>query len=283
MPDPQRLLNTVKRAAQLFRATPGRQGMVVQLGATSDDVLVAGDLHGNLAHFQSLLDRARLDRNPRRHLVLQELIHGDARYPNGGCKSHQLVDLVAALKCQFPDRVHLILGNHELSEVVKRPILKAGVSTGELFRQGIDVAYGAHSAQVQNAYLELFESLPLGVRTANRVFMSHSFPESDDLDNGFDVSILQSQSVTEIRGNNGTSLHDLLWGRDGTDHTAQRFAQLVDADLLITGHMPCPNGFHTPNSRQLILDSSRYPACYCLLPNLNPVTLDDLRVRVHSL
>jgi hypothetical protein len=283
MPDPLRLLQTVKRAAQLFRATPGRQGMVVQLSAPSEDVLVAGDLHGNLAHFQSLLDRARLDRHPRRHLVLQELIHGDARYPNGACKSHQLVDLVAALKCQYPDRVHLLIGNHELSEVVQRPILKGGVSTGDLFRQGIDVAYGEHSAQVQSAYVELFESLPLGLRTANRVFMSHSFPESEDLDNGFDAGIFQSRSVGEIRQSNGTSLHDLLWGRDGTEGTAQRFAKLVEADLLITGHMPCPNGFHSPNPLQLILDSSRFPACYCLVPNLTPITLADLLAAVRAL
>jgi hypothetical protein len=283
MPDPKRLVNTLKRATQLFRSTPGRNGMVVHLDSTAEDILVAGDLHGNLAHFQCLLDRARLDRNPRRHLVLQELIHGDARYPNGGCKSHQLVDLVAALKSQYPERVHFILGNHELSEILDRPIIKGGVRTGELFRQGIDSAYGTHSQTIRAGYTELFESLPLAVMTFNRVFVSHSFPESDDLNNGFNVSILQAQSVSEICKSDERSLHDLLWGRDGDEGTARHFAQLVQAAALITGHMPCPEGFRTPNSIQLILDSSRFPACYCLFSNISRMGIAELKSGVHAL
>jgi hypothetical protein len=283
MPDPRRLINTVKRAAQLFRATPGRHGVLVQLDEAAEDVLVAGDLHGNLAHFQGLLDRARLDRNPRRHLVLQELIHGDSHYPNGGCKSHQLVDLVSALKCQYPERVHLILGNHELSEILQRPILKAGVRTGDAFRQGIAVAYGAQSSQIFAAYIELFESLPLAVKTKNRVFLSHSYPESSSMDRAFDVSILQSQSVRELCRTASGSLHDFVWGRDGQESTALRFANLVQASLLVTGHMPCSDGFRIPNSIQLILDSSRFPACYCLFPSHNSIDLAELRACVRSL
>jgi hypothetical protein len=257
--------------------------MVVQLDDVADDLVVAGDLHGNLAHFQCLLDRARLDRNPRRHLVLQELVHGDSHYPNGGCKSHQLIDLVSALKCQYPDRVHLMLGNHELSEVLQRPILKGGVRTSDAFRQGIDTAYAAKGGEVFAAYLKLFEALPLAVKTRNRVFMSHSFPEAEQLEQGFDVSILQSQSLSEIRERDGASLHDLLWGRDSAEATARRFAELVEADLLITGHMPCSAGFRTPNSLQLILDCSRFPACYCLFPNRDRIGLAELRGGVHPL
>jgi hypothetical protein len=283
MPDPKRLINTIKRATQLFRSTPGRNGMVVELNQSADDVLIAGDLHGNLAHFQCLLDRARLDRNPRRHLVLQELIHGDSRYPNGGCKSHQLVDLVAALKSQYPDRVHFILGNHELSEILGRAIIKGGERTSNLFRQGIDVAYGTHSDDIFAAYIQMFESLPLAVMTANRVFMSHSYPEAQDMDGNFDVSILKSKSIGEICKSDERSLHDLLWGRDGEEDTARRFANLVHAELLVTGHMPCPEGFRTPNSLQLILDCSRFPACYCLLSNRTPLALSELRAGVCSL
>jgi Calcineurin-like phosphoesterase len=283
MPDPKRLINTIKRATQLFRSTPGRNGMIVELNQSAEDVLIAGDLHGNLAHFQCLLDRARLDRNPRRHLVLQELIHGDSKYPNGGCKSHQLVDLVAALKSQYPDRVHFILGNHELSEILARPIIKGGVRTGDLFRHGIDIAYGTHSGEIFAAYIELFDSLPLAVTTANRVFMSHSYPESEDMNRDFNVSILRSKSVGEICKSDERSLHDLLWGRDGEEITARRFASLVQADLLVTGHMPCPQGFRTPNSLQLILDCSRFPACYCLFSNQHPLALSDLRAGVRTL
>jgi hypothetical protein len=283
MPNAQRVLNTIRRAKDLFLNTPSRTGTMVQLDESAEDVLVAGDLHGNLANFQSLLDRARLDRNPRRHLVLQELVHGEARYPNGGCKSHQLVDLVAALKCQYPERVHLILGNHELAELLNKPILKAGVRTNDLFRQGIELAYGDNSDGIFVSYQELFRALPLAVRSRNRVFVSHSFPEASDLDAGFDSAIFQSRSIDEFDTEHSASLHDLVWGRDGDEQTARRFASIVNAELLVTGHMPCLDGYSSPNSIQLILDCSRFPACYCLFSNQRPLTLTELLTGVHTL
>jgi hypothetical protein len=283
MPNPQRLLTTIRRARELFLDTLGRTGTVVQLDASAEDVLVAGDLHGNLANFQALLDRARLDRNPRRHLVLQELVHGEARYPNGGCKSHQLVDLVAALKCQYPDRVHLILGNHELAELLNKPILKAGIRTNDLFRQGIEFAYGETGDGILAGYQDLFRALPLAVRSHNRVFVSHSFPEASDLDAGFDSTIFQSKSIEEFDSQRSDSLHDLVWGRDGDETTARRFAAIVDADLVITGHMPCLEGFRSPNPLQLILDCSRFPACYCLFSNERSLKLADLLAGVRTL
>ena len=283
MPDPQRLINTVKRAAQLCRATPGRRGMVVQLDGAADDVLVAGDLHGNLAHFQVLLDRARLDRNPRRHLVLQEIVHGQSRYASGGCKSHQLVDVVAALKCEYPDRAHWIAGNHELAELGARTIIKAGERTNRLFREGVNAAYGTRADEVYGAYLELFRSCPLAVRTSNRVFICHSLPEGPKLDAGFDAKIFEAQSLDDLSSQRGSPLHSLVWGRDDSEPTARRFAALVDADLLITGHIPCPDGFSTPNPMRLVLDSSRFPACYCLFSNQQPCTLEKLLACVRSL
>ena len=75
MPDPVKLLSMLRRATDLFRSTPGRRGGVVTL-ETAVDVLVVGDLHGNLPFFRKVLEAAALAKNPQRHLVLQELIHG---------------------------------------------------------------------------------------------------------------------------------------------------------------------------------------------------------------
>ena len=125
MPDPRKVLSTIRRATELFRKTPGRSGGIISL-EDATDVMVVGDLHGNLHAFKKVLTSAALDRHPQRHLVLQELIHGPPLYPDdGGDRSHQLLDVVAALKCQYPERGHLILGNHELSEL-----------TGRIDRQG---------------------------------------------------------------------------------------------------------------------------------------------------
>ncbi len=95
---------------------------------------------------------AALDRHPGRHLVLQELIHGPLMYPDDkGDRSHQLLDVFAALKCQYPDRVHMILGNHELSELTGRSIGKDGEGLNAKFRRGIDTAYGASAGDIHES------------------------------------------------------------------------------------------------------------------------------------
>ena len=242
MPDAQKMATILRKAAILFRATPGRTGSIVSI-KNVDDVMVVGDLHGNVLAFRQCFDIAALDQNPRRHLVLQELVHGPHLYPDdGGDKSHQLVDLVAALKCRYPDRVHLILGNHELSELTGRSISKNGVAINDLFRQGVETAYGSSASDIMNAYHDLFRSLPLAVRTPNRVFVCHTIPDGRDLDR-LDLNLLKTgiwpPESLERRG----TIYALTWGRDTTIETADRFASLVDADWFVTGHQPCDGGF----------------------------------------
>jgi hypothetical protein len=275
MPDPRKVLTTIRRATELLRTTPGRTGGIVEPSG-ADEFMVVGDLHGNLRAFKMALTLAALDRNPRRHLVLQELVHGKLMYPDdAGDRSHQLVDVVAALKCQFPDRVHVILGNHELSELTGRVIGKDGRALNDLFRQGITTAYGAASDDVYEAYKGLFAAMPLAVRTANRVLVCHTLPDEDDLDR-LDLSLLKADTwPPEAMQRHGT-IYALTWGRDTDPAVADRFAAMVDADLFICGHQPCDKGFRLANDRQIIIDGTDpYPA-YCLFPTTSPLTIGAL-------
>lgn len=284
MPDPEKILATIRRAATLFRATPGRSGGIITL--TPDvvtDVMVVGDLHGNIPAFRKVLEVAALGQNPGRHLVLQELIHGPRMYPNDqGDRSHQLVDLVCALKCQYPDRVHLILGNHELSELTGRAIGKNGVPLNALFRQGIDTAYGERGGAVYAAYHELFAALPLAVRTPNRVFLCHTIPDGYELD-GLDLEVLKLDHwPSEAMKRHGT-IYCLTWGRDTAPETVDRFAAMVDADWFVTGHQPCDEGFRQANHRQIIIDGTDpYPA-YCRFLANEPMTVESLLGGVKTL
>jgi hypothetical protein len=275
MPDPRKVLTTIRRATELLRATPGRSGGIV---APRDiaELMVVGDLHGNLPAFKKALTTAALDKNPRRHLVLQELIHGKWMYPDEkGDRSHQLVDIVAALKCQYPDRVHVILGNHELSELTGRIIGKDGKALNLLFRQGIMTAYGAAADEIYEAYKQHFAAMPLAIRTENRVFVCHTLPDEDDLDR-LDLSLLNADTwppeSTQRRG----TIYAMTWGRDTDPAVADRFAAMVDADYFICGHQPCDEGFRQANHREIIIDGTDpYPA-YCLFPTTGPVTIDAL-------
>jgi hypothetical protein len=276
MPDPQKMLAILKKATELFRATPGRKGGLVTLGVSAEEVMVVGDLHGNIPAFRQVLIAADLGNHPRRHLVLQELVHGNKHYPDDqGDKSHQLVDIVCALKCQYPDRVHLILGNHELSELTGRPIAKAGIALNALFRIGIKTAYGDSADAIYQAYQTLFASLPLAVRTSNRVFLCHTIPDPIDLEE-FDASIFDAEIWAPQAMARHGAVYAVTWGRNIEADNIDRFARIVDADWFITGHQPCEEGYRQANHRQIIVDGTEpYPA-YCLFPTQKEASVESL-------
>ena len=278
MPDPDRLLSTLARAAQAYRDTPGRRGHLVELQEASE-VLIGGDLHGNLENFRRLMQRADLGKQPRRHLVLQEIIHGKWEYPDGSDRSHQLFDVVAALKCQYPARVHVLAGNHELAQFTDRLVMKNDRPLNLMFFQGIEMAYGDRAREVYEAYGAVFRAMPLAVRTPNRVFLSHSLPTASRLA-VFEPALLERDEVPESEWLPGGGLYSLLWGRDVSQENVEAFLGKVDADLLITGHIPCERGFDTPNDCQLILDSMGIPAACCLFPTDRPLTHQELTAGV---
>ncbi len=277
MADSSKVLPVLRRASSLFRGTPGRKGGVVRLAeGRVDDVMVVGDLHGNLAAFRQVLERASLDRNTGRHLVLQELIHGRWMYPDdGGEQSHRLVELVCALKCRYPDRVHWILGNHELSELTGRPIMKDGEPLNALFRRGLETAYQADTAVVIAALHDVFRSLPLAVRTPNRVFISHTIPDGVDLDR-FDTSLLDENVWSKEHAARGGTIYALTWGRDTSTETVDRFASMIDADWFVTGHQTCDEGFYQANHRQLIVDGTDPHPAYCLFPATGEIRIETI-------
>lgn len=267
-------LKTLRKAAAAFRATPGRRGRFVAL-QDADDVLVAGDMHGQLENFRRLLLLADLARHPRRHVVVQELIHGPFAYPTGGDKSHQLVDLVCALKCQYPRQVHYLIGNHELSQLTDRPISKNDIDLNDLFVQGVRSAYGGRCDEAYAVYRELFAVIPAALRTPGGAFLSHSLPTASRLDE-LDLAALEAEPSRDADLLPGGALFALVWGRDVRPENAQAFLARVGADILITGHVPCEAGFEMPSPRHVILDSQGANAGVCLLPAGRAVTPEEL-------
>lgn len=276
MPDPVKVLATIRKATDLTRRTPGRSGSLVRL-EDAEEVMVVGDLHGNLRAFRWVLAESALDRHPGRHLVLQELVHEINKYDEDRPDlSHRLVDLAAALKCQYPDRVHVILGNHELSEITGRTIGKDGRALNERFRQGIKTSYGAMADDLHQAYLTLFATLPIAVRTSNRVFICHTIPDGYDLDRIDPAGILDAETWPPESMKRGGTVYAMTWGRDESDETVDRFAEMVAADLFVTGHQACEEGFRRANHRQLIVDGTDPLPTYVRFPARDPINIDAL-------
>lgn len=260
------VIATFEQAAALNRTNPLRRGNVVELDAAAgDDVLISADLHGNRRNFRRILELAAIDDHPRRHLIMQEVCHGGPTYPVGnGCMSHLMLEDVAELKTKYGQRFHFLLSNHELAELTDFPIMKAKRMLNLVFRCGLQEMYGDAADRVRDAATDFIASLPLAVRLPSGVFICHSLPADTDT-RGFDASVferdLQHSDIVE-----GGPAFRLTWGRDYRQENADAFTQLVDARVVVTGHEPCPNGFQTPNDKQIILDCCGEKATYALLP-----------------
>lgn len=277
------VISTFYKASEANEETPTREGNLIVLTAeTADEVMITADLHGHRKNFNSIKKIADLERNPRRHLILQEVCHGGPTYPtNGGCMSHSMLEDVAKLKTQFPERVHFLLSNHELAELTDYPIIKSKKMLNLMFRLGLQEMYGPAAEKVREAYTAFIRSCPLAVRLPGGVFVCHSLPEKCD-SQGFDRDILQRPLEAPELLEHG-DVFDLLWGRDYREENAKAFAKQVSANVLIHGHEPCPEGFSVPNGTQIILDCCGQPACYLLVPVNREFSHSELVQRIQRL
>jgi hypothetical protein len=252
---PPEIIAVYRQAAARNRQSPARRGNVVVLdSATADDVLVTADLHGHTRHFERIFALADLARQPRRHVVLQEVCHGGPTYPDGGCQSHRMLEEVARRQGEFPDRVHFLLSNHELAELTDFPVTKQGRIMNLAFRSGLRHAYGEQTEEVRLAMLEFLASLPLAIRVGE-TFICHSLPEQVDRVE-FDFSVFDRPLGEKDLQPEGAAFR-LVWGRDARPENAAAFAEGVGARLLLTGHQPCAGGFSLPNRQQVILDCAQ--------------------------
>lgn len=277
------VIDNYRKATDLNWDHSGRRGQVVVLTSEmADEVMVTGDLHGNRRNFNLIRQTADLANNPRRHLILQEVCHGGPTYPqNGGCMSHAMLEDVAKLIVQFPGRVHFILGNHELAEMTDYPIQKNQQMLNLMFRLGLQQVFGPATEKVREAYIPFLQSCPLAVRLPEGIFISHSVPEEVDT-RQFDASIFK-RKVDSAEYHQRGAVFDLVWGRDYRQENARAFADLVEANVLINGHEPCPEGFNRPNPTQVILDCCSEKGSYVILPVGQQLSQDEVVERVKRL
>lgn len=279
----ERIIATYAKATEANLQTPARrEGTVVLTPEIADEVMVTGDLHGHRRNFNAILKIADLENHPRRHLILQEVCHGGPTYPsNGGCMSHTMLEDVASLKARYPERVHFILGNHELAELTDYPIQKNKQMLNLFFRLGLQQVYGPATDKVREAFFPFLRSCPLGVRLPGGVFVTHSLPENVDT-RSFDHRIF-TRPIDSSEYYERTAIFDLVWGRDYRQENARAFAELVGAKVLLNGHEPCTEGFSVPNDFQIILDCCGEKACYVVLPIGRELTQAEIVRRIQKL
>ncbi|MGA2916563.1 MAG: metallophosphoesterase [Sedimentisphaerales bacterium] len=217
------------------------------------DLVTAGDIHGHRRNFERIIAYAALDKNPDRHLILQEIIHGGPQDEEGGCLSFDLLIDAVKLKVAYPDRVHCILANHDTAFINDSDVMKAGKEMNALMRAAMRRRFDSWTKNVESAIEQFLFSQPLAVRCLNRIWISHSLPSDRSIDK-FDFSVFHRMlKVSDIVKPNAAYL--LTWGRAHSRKTIDFFAKQLDVDFFVLGHQLQETGWMSNNANLIIIDS----------------------------
>jgi serine/threonine-protein phosphatase 2A catalytic subunit len=174
-----------KRVTALFR----QEGNVVPVAIP---VTIVGDIHGQFYDLIELFNVAGTIP------ATNYLFLGD--YVDRGYFGLECISLLMCYKVQYPERIHMIRGNHEA-----RQITQVYGFYDECLRK-----YG--SADVWREFMFLFDALPISAFTANGIFACHAglSPTLDTLD---DVRALDRFTEPPHEG----PICDLLWSDPDED------------------------------------------------------------------
>lgn len=248
--DPVVVSDLFRRAAEAMLHTRGRAGSVVDLPARGR-LTMTGDLHDHGENLMRILRLARLEASDEHYVVLHEVIHGSSRLNNADL-SIRMLARIAALKCQYPAQVLVLMSNHELAQLNGEDILKGGQSSIDAFSRGMDYLYRDQSPLVVDAMNDYLRSLLLAVRTEQGIFCAHSLPAPRKLA-GFDTTVIDRVPTDEdLRGG---AAYDMVWGRNHNDDLARTLAQAWGVDQFLLGHQPADMGVETEGQHITILAS----------------------------
>ena len=222
-------------------------------GPEQGDMVIGGDIHGHRRNLERVVTYAALDKNPDRHLVLQEIIHGGPEDERGGCLSFDLLADAVKLKIDYPNRVHFILANHDTAFINNSDVMKSGKEMNASMRAAMQRRFGNQIKDVESAIERFLFSQPLAVRCPNRIWISHSLP-SDRMIEKFDFTIFDRElKINDIVRPNSAYL--LTWGRVHSSKTLGFLAKQFDVDLFVLGHQIQETGWMSNNENLIIIDS----------------------------
>lgn len=272
------MIQILDKATQANRADRYRNGNVVYLGG-SGRMVASGDLHGHERNFRKMLSYAKLE-NPDNHLIIHELLHCNET-PGNHDTTYHLLAQAAELKVLYPHQVHYLLSNHEIAQVTKNEVMKAGQSVVQSLTLGLMAEYGSNSQMVSQAMDDFILSLPIAVRTDNRIWMSHSLPSSRHL-KSFDPVIFDIPLTLETFRQDD-SLHAICWDRSHTQACLDALSRMWDVDLFIMGHRPQEFGYGRPFPNLFILSSDHGHGCILPIDLKRSYSGDELEEEIVKL
>jgi hypothetical protein len=255
---PQRVLDLLKEAAKANLADKFRSGNKISL-PPQGTLVIAGDIHGHRRNFERIINFADLENNPECHVVLQEIIHGGQIDECGDCVSYKLLFDAAEYKLKFPDRVHILMSNHDTATITDSEVMKQGRKMNISMRAAIDREYGLDGPDIMLAIEEFLFSEPLAIKCENGIWASHSLPSDRFLDK-FETDIFDRPLKKEDLVKPG-SVYLLTWGRRHSQDTLDRMAEMLNAEVFILGHQTDHGGCGKAGNNLIIINSEQNHGC----------------------
>jgi len=270
---PQTIVDLLNKGIEACNADKFRRGNLIHLPADGS-LVITGDIHGHRRNFERIIAFADLANNPNRHIVLQEIIHGGPEDSQGGCLSYKLLLDAVRYKLDFPDRVHIIMGNHDTACINSSEVMKDGREMNRAMRLAMDREFEQAGADVGLAIRQFLFSQPLAIRCDNRIWVSHSLPSDRYIDK-FDPKILDRQLKINDVVRPG-SAYLLTWGRKHSQQLLDKMAKLFDVDIFILGHQPQEQGWSRVGDNLIIIASNHNHGCLLSIDLAKSYTIEQL-------
>ena len=251
--DAPAVIDLLQVGGKLNHSDPLRHAQLLHFPADGE-LLVTGDLHNHRRNFERIAAFADLEHFPRRHVILQEIIHGGKLGAAGEDASLALLLEAIRWARTYPGRVHFLLANHDLAQISGTSTLKEDGDQVERFARAFTVQFGPAAGVVSAAFEAFVRSMPLAGISVTGLFMSHSLPAPGDLP-AFDTGLLQRE-LNERDLQRGGAAYRMVWGRGQTAELLAALSRHWFAELYICGHQPQERGYSLVCSNLLILDSS---------------------------
>lgn len=285
--DASSVASALRDGARAARSAACRRGSIDVIRPPGT-LIATGDLHDNPVHLRLLLRAANLaapgepaPEGEPRHLVLHELIHGD-RLHGGMDFSYRVLAKVAALKAAYPEHVHVLLANHELSQIAGAGIVKDGVRVVQAFDDALDAAFEGDAPVVRGAIREFIMALPLALRAVTPrgdVLCAHSVPGSPMMAR-FDPTILTRDLTEADYEPRKGSAYWMVWGRD---YDAEQLEDLVErwgVGLFVLGHQKAEDGVKYVPPCAVVLNSDHERGVYLPIDLEAPPRAEEAAGRV---
>jgi hypothetical protein len=265
-------IEALTNAARILRGEPRRRGSVVWLPARGR-LLVTGDLHDNPDHLRKILSLAGLERGTDHHVVFQEIIHSE-RLVNGVDLSHRMLVRVAELVIKWPGQVHVLLANHELSQMTNMGVSKGAGDSVELFNKGLQFAFGDHAADVSRAIDAFIRAMPLALRSESGIFCAHSLPSPMMMEK-FDETIFDREPADADYTRGAGAAYMLTWGRGQTKLQIEELAARWRVRIFFLGHEHIETGCEMFGPRLVKLNSDHEQGAVLPVDLANPPSAEE--------